>query len=131
MNSKILIAAGIILAFVVGTMAAGFYSNTSKAFNATQESTVKAIAPVKSARNVAARTNYVEPRAVSVSDSAPAAVTASKNRSWKRSAMIVGGGAGAGAAIGAVSGGKKGAAIGAVSGGVAGLIYDMATRNKN
>ena len=42
----------------------------------------------------------------------------------------MGGSAGAGAAIGAVAGGKKGAAIGALSGGVAGLVYDLATRNK-
>jgi len=51
-------------------------------------------------------------------------------RSWQREALIIGGSSGAGAAIGAVAGGKKGAAVGAVSGGVAGLIYDLATRNK-
>jgi len=48
----------------------------------------------------------------------------------QREILIVGGSTGAGAAIGAVSGGKKGAAIGAMSGGVAGLIYDLATRHK-
>jgi hypothetical protein len=37
---------------------------------------------------------------------------------------------GAGAAIGAVAGGGKGAAIGGLSGGIAGLVYDLATRNK-
>ena len=36
----------------------------------------------------------------------------------------------AGAGIGAVAGGKKGAGIGAVTGGIAGLVYDLATRNK-
>ena len=44
--------------------------------------------------------------------------------------MIVGGSAGAGAAIGALAGGGKGAGIGALSGGVAGLVYDLATKNK-
>ena len=44
--------------------------------------------------------------------------------------MIIGGAAGAGAAIGAVAGGGKGAAVGATAGGVGGLIYDLATRNK-
>jgi hypothetical protein len=53
-----------------------------------------------------------------------------KKRSWQKEALIVGGSSGAGAAIGAVAGGKKGAAVGAVTGGIAGLIYDLATRNK-
>jgi hypothetical protein len=43
----------------------------------------------------------------------------------------VAGGAGAGAAIGALAGGGKGAGIGALSGGVAGLIYDRVTAHKN
>ncbi|MBP1598544.1 MAG: hypothetical protein H6Q05_3921 [Acidobacteria bacterium] len=53
-----------------------------------------------------------------------------KKRSWEKEALIIGGSAAAGAGIGAVAGGKKGAAIGAASGGIAGLIYDLATRNK-
>jgi hypothetical protein len=53
-----------------------------------------------------------------------------KKRTWQKEALIIGGSAGAGAAIGAIAGGKKGAAIGAISGGVAGTIYDIATRNK-
>jgi hypothetical protein len=50
--------------------------------------------------------------------------------SWERDALIIGGGAGAGTAIGALAGGKKGAGIGAAAGGVGGLIYDLVTRNK-
>jgi hypothetical protein len=53
-----------------------------------------------------------------------------KKRSTTKSVMIVAGSAGAGAAIGAMAGGKKGAGIGAISGGVAGLIYDRMTANK-
>jgi hypothetical protein len=49
-------------------------------------------------------------------------------RSWQKEAVIIGGGAAAGAGIGAIAGGKKGAAIGAISGGLAGLVYDMKTR---
>jgi hypothetical protein len=43
---------------------------------------------------------------------------------------IIAGGAGAGAAIGALAGHGKGAAIGALSGGAAGFIFDRMTRNK-
>jgi hypothetical protein len=51
-------------------------------------------------------------------------------RSWEKEALIIGGSAGAGTAIGALAGGKKGAAVGAATGGVGGLIYDLLTRNK-
>lgn len=53
-----------------------------------------------------------------------------RKRSWEKEALIIGGAAGAGAAIGAVAGGGKGAAVGATAGGIGGLIYDLATRNK-
>jgi hypothetical protein len=52
------------------------------------------------------------------------------DRSTQKSAVIVAGSAGAGAAIGALAGGGKGAAIGAISGGVAGFIYDRMTAHK-
>ena len=51
-------------------------------------------------------------------------------RSWEKEALIIGGSAGGGAAIGALAGGKKGAGIGAAAGGVGGLIYDLLTRDK-
>ena len=51
-------------------------------------------------------------------------------RSWEQEALIIGGSAGAGAAIGALAGGTKGAGIGAAAGGVGGLIYDLVTRDK-
>jgi hypothetical protein len=51
-------------------------------------------------------------------------------RSTRASVGIVAGGAGAGAAIGALAGGGKGAGIGALTGGAAGFIYDRMTHNK-
>jgi hypothetical protein len=56
--------------------------------------------------------------------------THSNKRSWEKEALIIGGSAGAGTAIGAIAGGKKGAGVGAAAGGVGGLIYDLMTRNK-
>ncbi|MGZ4823794.1 MAG: hypothetical protein ACXVZT_04185 [Terriglobales bacterium] len=53
-----------------------------------------------------------------------------QHRSTEKSALIVAGSAGTGAAIGAIAGGGKGAAIGALSGGAAGFIYDRMTANK-
>jgi hypothetical protein len=54
----------------------------------------------------------------------------SNKRSWEKEALIIGGSAGGGAAIGAIAGGKKGAGIGAAAGGVGGLLYDLLTRDK-
>ena len=54
-----------------------------------------------------------------------------RKRSWEKDALIIGGGAGAGTLIGAVAGGGKGAAVGATAGGVGGLIYDLATRDRD
>jgi hypothetical protein len=53
-----------------------------------------------------------------------------RKRSLQKEILIVGGAAGAGAAIGGIAGGGKGAGIGALSGGLAGLVYDLATRKK-
>jgi len=53
-----------------------------------------------------------------------------RERSFGHSAAIVGGSAGAGAAIGAIAGGGKGAGIGALAGGGAGFIYDRLTHKK-
>jgi hypothetical protein len=53
-----------------------------------------------------------------------------RERSKTKSAVIIGGGAAAGAVIGGIAGGGKGAAIGALGGGAAGLIYDRMTKNR-
>ena len=50
-------------------------------------------------------------------------------RSWKKTALVIGGSAGAGAGVGALAGGKKGALIGAAIGGGAASIYEAIKRN--
>jgi hypothetical protein len=138
---KILIAIGLMAAFLVGAMANGIYTSTTRAFNPGDESVLAADRTIQTAAasrtqfvQPANRTHLVQPKTVYVSQpvstSARVVKTQKKQRSLGKEALIVGGSAGAGAAVGAVAGGKKGAAIGAVSGGVAGLVYDLMTRNK-
>ena len=116
MRAKILIAAVTVLAFVLGTMASGIYTATSRAFNPVDE---KVNSPAETVKSTA-QTHFVQPKTVHVSDTPAAAPVyqshqSHKKRSLGREALIVGGSAGAGAAIGAVASGGKGASIGAVS----------------
>lgn len=60
----------------------------------------------------------------------PSKTHASNKRSTKEELLIVGGEAGAGAAIGAVAHGRPDSADGEFSGGLAGLVYDLAVRNR-
>lgn len=74
------------------------------------ERVVTAPAPVRRTASTATRTQ-VEPK-----------------RSWKKTALVIGGSAGAGAGIGAIAGGKKGALIGAAVGGGAASIFEAIKR---
>jgi len=69
------------------------------------------------------RTQTVRPRAQRVvyREEAP-------KRSWQKTALVIGGSAGAGAGIGAIAGGKKGALIGAAIGGGGASIYEAIKR---
>lgn len=70
-----------------------------------------------------------QPRAVRyVEEPVRRRVASKPKRSWQKSALVIGGAAGAGAGIGAVTGGKKGALIGAAIGGGAGSIYEAVKR---
>jgi hypothetical protein len=53
-----------------------------------------------------------------------------KNRSVKKSAVIIGSSAAVGAGVGALSGGKKGALIGAAIGGGGAAVWDQITRRR-
>jgi hypothetical protein len=54
----------------------------------------------------------------------------SSRRSWQKTALIIGGTAGAGAGVGALIGGKKGALIGAALGGGGASIFEAVKRNR-
>ena len=55
---------------------------------------------------------------------------ADDSRTWKQSAIVVGGAAGAGAGIGAIAKGKKGAAVGAAIGAASGAAYELIKKDK-
>ena len=56
---------------------------------------------------------------------------APQTRTWKKSAIIIGGSTAAGAGVGAVLDGESGAKKGVVVGLLGGTIYDIATRTKS
>ena len=63
-RAKILIAAVTVLAFVLGTMASGIYTATSRAFNPVDE---KVNSPAETVKSTA-QTHFVQPKTVYVSD---------------------------------------------------------------
>jgi hypothetical protein len=79
-----------------------------------------------------ARTQYVTERAVTQPVRRVSSQRISREveprRSWQKSALLIGGSAGAGAGVGALVGGKKGALAGAAIGGGAAAIYDQVKR---
>jgi hypothetical protein len=58
-----------------------------------------------------------------------ALVTRAPHRSWKKSALVIGGSSAAGAGVGALVGGGKGAVIGGIAGGAAGSAYEIHKRH--
>ena len=89
--------------------------------------------PVQQPAAYPVQTQYVTERAVAqapvrrvttrrVSEDQP-------RRTWQKSALLIGGSAGAGAGVGALIGGKKGALAGAAIGGGAAAIYDQVKRH--
>ena len=78
----------------------------------TQYVTERAVAQAPVRRVVTQRSSEVKPQ-----------------RSWQKSALLIGGSAGTGAGVGALIGGKKGALAGAAIGGGAAAIYDQVKRH--
>jgi hypothetical protein len=81
------------------------------------------------------QTQYVTERAVAqapvrrVTTQRVSSEVRPQQRSWQKSALLIGGSAGTGAGVGALIGGKKGALAGAAIGGGAAAIYDQVKRH--
>ena len=87
------------------------------------------VAPVYRAQPInAVRTVRAPARAATTTRTA-AVQDVEPKRSWKTSALIIGGAAGAGAGIGGIADGKKGALIGAAIGAGAASIFEAIKRN--
>ena len=147
---KLLITGIVLVAFLVGAIFEGFTKfGVTKAFSPPAPSNNLAASPPATAITLYDSTGKPVAMLLPVSPGQPVstmqplsnsvAPTRTRNvrsrpvrrhRSWESQALIVGGSAGAGAGIGAIAGGGKGAGIGALSGGVAGLIYNLATRDR-
>ena len=83
--------------------------------------TVAYESPVYDARMAPVRTAYQEPAPRRV-------VTRTPQRSWTKTALVIGGTTASGAGIGGLIGGKKGALIGAAIGGGAGTLFEVTKR---
>ena len=133
MTSKFLLPLALVSAFILGSSVNGPSTNAFEIpGNDTPAVEAQPLAPVRPVASTPARRAAVSRPVARTTNTVnePVVVAEKKKRSWQKEALIIGGSAGAGAAIGAVAGGKKGALIGAVSGGVAGTVYDLMTRNK-
>jgi hypothetical protein len=114
MKPKILIAVGVLAAFLAGAVFEGFVKPQLANALATTPPVMRPVVQRVTTERVIER-EVPAPR---------------RHRSWEREVLIVAGSSGAGAAIGGAAKGARGAAVGALAGGVAGLIYDLATRNR-
>lgn len=135
-----IVAAAVSSALAIGSL--GYIAGTKSAASATADPfAVTAL----DAAPTAARTGFVTPRAPQpvqvrpVSDapaprvvSHPATVREAEpvqeKRTWKKTALIIGAGAGSGAVVGGIIDGRKGAGIGAAIGGGAASVYEVLKR---
>jgi hypothetical protein len=83
--------------------------------------TVRVSQPISTVRTLNAAPTASAPRTVTRQAEQP-------KRSWQKTALVIGGSAGAGAGVGAIAGGKKGALIGAAIGGGAASIFEAIKR---
>jgi hypothetical protein len=137
---KVIIAAGVATALAIGSL--GYIAGANSASGVTADpfavSAFEAPAVTRSEfvarpapRRVTSRPVSYEPAPRVVSSPAVVRETeeqAEPKRSWKKTALIIGAGAGSGAVVGGIIDGKKGAGIGAAIGGGAASVYEVLKR---
>lgn len=140
---KVIVAAGIAAALAVGSL--GYIAGAKSASGAAADPfAVSAFeAPAAPAvtrselvarpapRRVTSRPASYEPAPRVVSSPTVVRETdepVAPTRSWKKTALIIGAGAGSGAVVGGIIDGKKGAGIGAAIGGGAASVYEVLKR---
>src|SRR5688572_3895730 len=82
----------------------------------------------RAARAVPIRSYDPAPRVASGPTAVREVEPVKEKRSWKKTALIIGAGAGSGAVVGGITGGKKGAGMGAAIGGGAASVYEVLKR---
>jgi hypothetical protein len=139
---KAIVAAGVASALAIGSL--GYIAGAKSASGAAADPFAVSAFEGTPAPAVA-RTDYVaRPAARRVTspvgyESAPRATASpavireapeqpEPKRSWKKTALIIGAGAGSGAVVGGIIDGKKGAGIGAAIGGGAASVYEVLKR---
>jgi hypothetical protein len=111
-----------------GQVVPASYTNSLRPIAAPSQPTVTPVRNTRRTATTASRPVYrapVQEREIVREDPE---VVREDNRSWGKTAMIVGGSAAGGAGVGGIMGGKKGALIGAAIGGGAASIYEATQR---
>jgi hypothetical protein len=136
---KVIVAAALASAVAIGSL--GYIAGTKSASGAATdpfavsafEHSPAAVTPTgfvarPAPPTVATRRASYEPAPRVVSQPSVVQESPEPKRSWKKTALIIGAGAGSGAVVGGIVDGKKGAAIGAAIGGGAASVYEVLKR---
>ncbi len=110
-----------------GSAAQGALVEGAYGSDGVQPYVVNARVPASVPATVAAQPVTYEPRRPATSTRRRAST---QGRTWKKSAVIIGGSTAAGAGVGAIMDGGDGAKKGAVVGLLGGVVYDIATRDR-
>jgi len=139
---KAIVAAGVASALAIGSLGyiAGAKSDSGAAadpfaVSAFEEAPAPAVSRTDFVARPAPRRMTSRPVSYEPAPRATAPVVVSQpveqakpERSWKKTAIIIGAGAGSGAVVGGIIDGKKGAGIGAAIGGGAASVYEVLKR---
>ncbi|HXT68672.1 MAG TPA: hypothetical protein VN700_02895 [Vicinamibacterales bacterium] len=121
-------AVGALLTLMVGSWTTSAQETRETAVSYRDAGDVRSLSvvrPVAARRPVATRNVVAD---APVRRTSTSVVRTEPKRSWQKTALVIGGSAGAGAGVGALAGGKKGALIGAAIGGGAASLFEAIKR---